>query len=70
MNIFDPVTGDKLKIYGSKAPSDECYEVHVDALIRNIARLYMCSELEATRMLQNSDIDNPVTYYDEVFWAE
>lgn len=74
MILHDPVTGEKLNLYASKGASDdgedEVYEVQPEAVVRNLAHYYRCSEDEAYRKLVNSDIDNPVIYHDEVFWVE
>jgi hypothetical protein len=68
--LYDPVSGVKLEVYGMRAPSDEVYRVDAEPIIRNLSLEYRVSEDEMERRLVNSDPDNPITYRDEVFWCE
>lgn len=68
--LFDPITGAELVLYTSRGESDEVWRASVVGAVTCIAREYNIDEKEAVRRLENSDIENPITYRDEIFWVE
>lgn len=62
--------GRELIIFGMKGESQEIYECNNDKIIASLSGHLNISQAEAIQKLVDSDADNPVTLYDEVFWAE
>lgn len=59
----------ELKIYSMKAPHEEVSRAHSESVIKNLAHYYGVTEAEIVERLRQSDIDNPITYYDQIFWC-
>lgn len=68
--ILDPITNEKLEIYGCDERTGEVYECNIPKIVASVCLYFAYDETEATRMLANSDIDNPITIDHETFWAE
>jgi len=70
MRLYDPITGEALEVYGMRVTADEIYRSDAEPVVRNLSLEYNVDEEEMKRRLQNSDIDHPIVYRDEVFWVE
>jgi len=73
MELFDPVTGEKLDLYCSIGESDEKYfitESKVDEVIKKLADHHGVEEYEVVKKIENSDVYHPVELRDQVYWVE
>ena len=70
VKLHDPITGEELVLYSARGESNECWRADVDLAIYHVAKEYRITDEEARRRLQNSDVDHPVMYRDQAFWAE
>jgi len=68
--LYDPITNEELTLYTQEQDSHFCYECDETRAIHCISMGLQLSENEVIRQLQNSDIDNPVKFNDEIFWTE
>ena len=72
MTLKDPLTGEKLDLYCTDGDSEEidCYRANEEKAIAVIQRDKRVDKNEAIRLLENSDIFNPVICDDCEFWVE
>lgn len=68
--LHDPITGEELVLYSARGESDDAWRADVESVITCLMPEYGINRDEAIRLLQNSDIDNPVNYRDQIFWVE
>lgn len=70
MTLNDPITGEKLDLYTQRANEDTCYLADELRVVRCLSIGLQLTEDEIIRQLQNSNIDNPICFHDEIFWVE
>ena len=70
MKLHDPITGEELTLMSARGDSNECWRADEHSTVLCIMHEYRIDETEARRRLQNSDVENPVVYRDQVFWCE
>ena len=70
MKLKDPITGETLVLFTQQDGDEYCGECDEHRAVRCIAIGLNLSEDEVIRQLQNSDIDHPVRFRDEIFWTE
>lgn len=68
--IYDPMTDEELDVYCKDANSDEVYRANEEKAIAVICNKLRVARKEAIRLLENSDIDNPINCKVCEFWCE
>lgn len=60
----------KYTIYCSRVNEDECGEADTERVIKCLMNHYRETEEQVIKRIENSNIDNPISMNDEVFWLD